>query len=80
LRSRGHIVDAVDLAALLRWITPDRIHTLDPRLKDRLRQHLLLTIRLQGGILQRKDKEMLSQLSIFKELIPNTSDSGDLYG
>ena len=79
LLSRRQIVNALDLEALLSWITPEIIEPIDDRLKDRLREHILLAVRRQGGFLKRHDQEILSQLPIFKELIACETKSGDLY-
>ena len=79
LLSRRKIVNALDLEALLSWITPEIIELIDNRLKDRLREHILLAVRLQGNFLNKHDQEILSQLPIFKELIACETESGDLY-
>jgi hypothetical protein len=79
LLARRKIVDALDLEALLSWITPEIIEPIDNRLKDGLRDHIMLAVRRQGGFLKRRDQEILSQLPIFKELIACETKSGDLY-
>jgi hypothetical protein len=79
LRSHRKIVNALDLEALLSWITPEIIEMIDNRLKDRLREHILHAVRLQGVLLKKHDQEILSQLPIFKELIACETESGDLY-
>jgi hypothetical protein len=79
LVSRRQIVNALDLEALLSWMTPEIIEPIDNRLKDRLREHILLAVRRQGGFLKKHYQEILSQLPIFKELIACEPKSGYLY-
>ena len=79
LRSCRQIVDASDLEALITWITPERLSSIDSQLKDRLREHILLAIRRRGTLLEQREKRILSQLPIFKELIATETESEVLY-
>jgi hypothetical protein len=67
----------MDLEATLNWITPERVATVEGRLKERLPQHIHRVIS-RRDILQPTEKTQLSLLPIFKKLIPGNAD-GDLY-
>ena len=79
LRSHRLIVDALDLASLLSWITPKRIMSIENQLKDRLREHVLLAVRRRETLLEEEEKSKLAELPIFKELVPSETQSEDLY-
>lgn len=78
LRSRRLIVDAIDLEAVLHWITPDIIGTMDDSFKDRFRNLILLAIRRQG-CLNEHDQDRILKLPIFKELTACQTDPGKFY-
>lgn len=75
LRSCRRIVDAMDLEAILGWLTPDRIATVEKKVKDRLPQYLHRVISRRDA-LQPTEKEQLSLLPVFKKLIPDNVDGG----
>jgi len=79
LRSSRRIVEAVDLEALLSWITPERILSLPNQIKDRIRAHILLAIRRRGSLLEKSEKSKLSEMPIFKELIATETPCGDVF-
>lgn len=63
----------MELKALLTWITPERISTIDTRLRSRLSQHIHRVISRRDH-LEATEQKQLSLLPIFRELIPNNSE------
>jgi len=72
-------VGALDLEALVNWITPERIKSLPNPLKDRIRNHILVAIRRRGSLLEKPEKLRLSEMPIFRELIATETQSGGVY-
>ena len=71
LRFNRCIVDATDLETLLDWVTPRILQPSDGTLKDRFRALILKAIhRTADGRLHKDHQTTLSELPIFKEMVP----------
>ena len=79
LRSTRRIVDTTDLEALLQWITPEIINGLENCVKDRYKEHLVVSLRRRLGFpLHKEEHEKLLKLPIFKKVVSTESKSGDV--
>lgn len=78
LRSTRRIVDTTDLEALLQWITPEIINGLGNSVKDRYKEHLVVSLRRRLGIpLHKEEHEKLLKLPLFKKVVSVEGKSGD---
>ena len=68
-------MDEDDFEALLKWITADIIEQVDDQIRDRLRKHILHSIRRRGTSLEEHERGILSQLPLFREYIPCENES-----
>lgn len=77
LQSCARIVDAMDFKAVLTWITPERVATINTQLRSRLSQHIHRVISRRDH-LEPIERKQLSLLPIYRELVPSNSE-GALY-
>jgi hypothetical protein len=80
LRKSRQIADAMDMDALLLWITPEVVIDLSHNTRDALRSHLWAQIVHRGGILEESQKDMILRLPIFKRWVVKQAVSGATLG